>query len=111
MTQTTKIIIFCILALGFLFVGTQPDKLPSLMLVMPFLLFFVLFLAMARWLFVRMGMNHPRNTGLSMLLAGLPVVLLALQSLGQLTLRDVIMLSALFAITYFYMYRRAQISN
>ncbi len=35
----------------------------------------------------------------------LPVVLLVLQSLGQLTIRDAAMLAILFTVTYFYMSR------
>jgi hypothetical protein len=35
--------------------------------------------------------------------AVLPILLLVLQSVGQLTLRDACMLFALFGLTYFYM--------
>jgi len=41
----------------------------------------------------------------ALLCAGLPTLLLAMQSVGQLTIRDIVTLFVFFGITYFYMSR------
>lgn len=111
MNKTTKIASLCIAALALLFVSTRPNQLPSLVLIVPFLLLFLLFFVLTKWALGKLGTHNQSRTSLALLIAALPTLLLALQSLGQLTVRDIVMLLALFIITYFYMFRRTRSSN
>jgi hypothetical protein len=81
------------------------------MLIVPFLLIFIGLLLIIRIIFKKLGVAGRQNLGLAALIASLPVVVLAMQSLGQLTIRDCAMLVALFVIAYFYVYRTARSSN
>jgi hypothetical protein len=107
MARSTKVMAGCAFALFCLLATTQPDKMPSLMLVVPFiLLFVVLWLGTAKMLQYA-GISGNRSMHAAMLGAGLAVLLLVLQSLGQLTMRDTLTTFALFAIGYFYLSRAA----
>jgi multisubunit Na+/H+ antiporter MnhG subunit len=96
------------LSLGALLTSTNPNKLPVVVFILPFLL---LFLAMSclwrlgdrllnRQLRIRDRRHH---LGSVVCLCG--VILLILQSLGQLTLRDVITVAAIIVISYAYFTR------
>lgn len=103
MHTTAKLLILSAALLVVFLLSTDPAKLPSAMLIVPFLLaFFIIFLS-AKLL---LGANKQR-TGLIMLVAVIGVISLALQSLGQLTIRDGVMLLILFVVGYFYVNRRA----
>jgi hypothetical protein len=53
----------------------------------------------------RRGLSRLRSLRLGGFLAALPIVLLIFQSIGQLTVRDVATILALFVISYFYIIR------
>src|SRR5688572_28213247 len=104
MTNTTnKLIALCIGILAVLLITTQPDRLPSWLLILPFAIIFIIFFLLIKSWFQKTG-RVGKNIGLVMLLAAFPVVLLALQSLGQLTIRDFATILALFILVYFYIY-------
>ncbi|HSX35863.1 MAG TPA: hypothetical protein VLH84_02925 [Patescibacteria group bacterium] len=87
---------------------TQPHSLPQVVLIAPFILLFVsLALFVAVLLALKSKGLTVRHLRLGALAASLPILLLILQSIGQLTLRDVATTGALFVLGYFYMARRA----
>jgi len=89
----------------------QPDKMPVVGLIVPFVL---LFLALYN-LWTLAGMIHARyfakeegpkpHKNLGMTLSGSAVLLLVLQSLGQLTLRDIVTVVASVVLGYLYLAR------
>jgi hypothetical protein len=95
----------CLAALALLFISTEPTKVPSLVLVIPFLLIFIILLALFALLFQKRGMSVRRSWRIAALCAGIPLVLLVLQSIGQLTARDLLTMAALFSLSYFYVSR------
>lgn len=88
-----------------LFVFTDPNRVPSFVLVLPFILLFILLLSLIVLILQKRGMYNSKTLRIGMLCAAIPLVLLILQSIGQLTIRDVLAIAALFAISYFYMSR------
>jgi Mn2+/Fe2+ NRAMP family transporter len=95
----------CLSALLVLFLGTDPNKVPSFVLVFPFILLFVTLLSLAFILLQKRGMAVSRSMRIGALCAAVPIILLILQSIGQLTLKDVLTIGALFVVSYFYMSR------
>jgi hypothetical protein len=99
-----------------LFLLTSPSKLPSAVLILPFLL---LFIAIYTTVIVVLhllrggeenkivGMRASRPRLIAGLIAGFPVILLVLQSIGQLTTWDVLTVVALFIVAYFYIIKSA----
>lgn len=85
---------------------TQPADLPAPLLVIPFVLLFLGLLFVFYVIFKDQRVARGRGGWhLVLLLAGLPVVLLALQSVGQLSWRDMATITVLFVITYIYVSR------
>ncbi len=104
MKTTAKVIGSCIALIAVLLLSTEPTKLPSAVLILPF---FLMFVVLALSIALAIGWRHG-GMSLKSLRAGfvgaiLPILLLVLQSVGQLTLRDALTLFALFGITHFYM--------
>jgi len=92
------------LLLTLLLCTTQPARLPSAVLIVPFaLMFAILALTISLAIGWRHGGMSARALRAGFLGAVLPILLLVLQSVGQLTVRDALTLFALFGITYFYM--------
>jgi hypothetical protein len=89
---------------------TSPERLPSVMLVTPFiLLFIILYLATMAFLeFANRESDHlitlriMRPRVVAGLVAGFPILLLVLQSIGQLSSREALTAGAIFVIAYFY---------
>ena len=89
----------------------QPDKLPVIGLIVPFVLLFATFYSLWRLLsmlraryFGKNGEFAPRKR----LAIGVPltgVLLIVLQSLGQLTLKDVLTVVAILILGYLYLGR------
>jgi hypothetical protein len=75
------------------------------MLILPFLLIFVALALLCMRIFRWQGLPPGKSTRLGLIGAALPTLLLVLQSLGQLTIRDFMTIVALFGITYFYLSR------
>jgi hypothetical protein len=102
MKKVAYLSVLCLLATLLIFVTTNPNTLPSYFLVIPFLLLFTgLSLGLAsllHWL----GMPTNRSLKLGVFYASLPVILIILQSIGQLTIQDVITIVIIFSISYFY---------
>lgn len=107
MKKTAIVAGACFLSLLVLFFGTDPNKVPSFVLVIPFLLLFALLLSVFTFLLEKWGLSNYKSLRIGILCAGVPLVLLVLQSIGQLTLRDVLVLAALFVLSYFYISRSA----
>lgn len=96
--------------LSLFFALSHPDQLPAIGLIIPFILLAILFYNV--WVCVgtlrlhyaglRNGSLHKR---LGLFLSIGSVLLIVLQSLGQLTIRDVITVSVLFVLGYAYFTR------
>ena len=89
----------------------RPGNLPVVTLIVPFVLVYVAFYNLWRLFglvrlryFVKDGEWKPHRH-LGMAVCGSLVLLLVLQSLGQLTLRDVVTLVAIVALGYVYVAR------
>lgn len=103
-----------IVGIGFLMV-TDPAKLPSVLLIIPpLLLFFAIFFTVLEILAFMNGKEQDKANGnlpvrrprsMAALVAGLPVMLLILQSIGQLTFWDVVTVIAIFCIACLYILR------
>ena len=100
------------LAVGVLFIGVRPDHLPVLLLILPFVLLY--------WAFYRSGVlivrlirhvqgkkvaldARPNNSAAAV--SGFLVLLLVVQSLGQLGPRDLVTFGLIFLISCFYIAR------
>jgi hypothetical protein len=105
MKKTLIISGVCLLTVVVLFMATDPNKVPSFVLVIPFLLLFAFLWSLTSLLLQKRGLSTRRSLKIGMLCAAIPIVLLVLQSIGQLTLKDVLTISALFFVSYFYMTR------
>jgi len=103
MKRSHKVIIIGAAALVLLMGTTQPSHVPSLVLMVPFVILFVI-LSTAAASLLGWGQGGPTAKTLrtGAFIAALPMLLLVLQSLGQLTLRDVATILILFSLTYFY---------
>jgi hypothetical protein len=94
-----------ITALALLLFGTNPRSINSVALVAPFVLIFLLLFLLASSFFHSKGFARKTSWVIAAFVAVLPTLLLVLQSIGQLTIRDVATIAALFAIAYFYVTR------
>lgn len=105
MGRSSKIIIGSMVVLLLLMIFTQPTRLPPAFLAVPFLLIGAIlatsFVAAFRW----QGMSMAKSLRLGLMGTSLPMLVLVLQTLGQLTFRDLFTIVALFAIAYFYLSR------
>lgn len=97
---------------------SSPSKLPSAVLILPFLLLFIAIYTTALEILHLLrggeqnrvvGMRASRPRLISGLFAGFPVLLLVLQSIGQLTAWDVLTVVALFIVAYFYIIKSSVI--
>lgn len=103
MNNSLKAVIICSIILLLIFLSTDPKELPSVILISPFVLIFVALLAGIVTLLGLYGsLSSPRKLKVGLVGAAIPVILLVLQSLGQLTVRDVLAIFVLFGVTYFY---------
>lgn len=93
-----------VLLLGLL-MSTDPNGLSSFILIMPFILVFTIIWSLSFSSSRKRGISRLRSVRLSLVLAGLPVSLMLLQSIGQLTPRDIVTILAFFGVAYFYISR------
>jgi hypothetical protein len=105
MSRTVKMIGLSVTALFLLLILTDPRELPSVMLITPFLLLFMILASGISLLLRYYGITAAKRLRMAMVVATFPVLLLVLQSLGQLTIRDTLAIVALFGIAYFYLSR------
>lgn len=102
-------------AWGLLFlylVVTQPERLPLVGLIVPYILLFIALYSTGTLLAslrerYKNSSSEPRGRPqrLSMVVSLIIVLLLTLQSIGQLSVRDVITTLAIFALGYLYFAR------
>lgn len=95
----------CLLLLGSLLLTTNPQTLPAVVLILPFIfVFLIVFLTI-----LSLGSGYKvlgaKLVRIAVFGAAFSTLILILQSLGQLTLRDVLTILALTLIAYFYMTR------
>lgn len=93
-----------IVLLAFLFFATNPDGLPLPLLTLPFILLFSgLYLVLQLVLgHVAPDLRPQARRALSISIAALPPLLLLLQSIGQLTPRDLFITLGLISLLLFY---------
>jgi hypothetical protein len=96
-----------VMALLVLFVTTDPQKLPSFLLIIPFIIIFVFIFFSAKWFMLRHASTSRKANRIAVLCASLPTLLFVLLSLGQLTVKDVATTGILFVLSYFYISRNA----
>src|SRR5215216_2271305 len=92
----------CMATVLLLFLVTDPNRVPSFILILPFLLLFVALLLLVSALLRWQGMSKTRSIRLAVVFSAIPLILLVLQSIGQLTVRDVLTMAVLFTLSYFY---------
>ena len=73
--------------------------------MIPFVLLFVLLGSVIALALRYRGMPFRRALRLGIVLATVPVLLLVLQSIGQLTVKDILTILILFVVSYFYIAR------
>lgn len=100
----------CFFLLLGMFLGFDPNKLPSFLLILPFIFIFISVFAFVTFSCQKYGMGRTKSVRVGILCAGIPTMLLVLQSIGQLTIRDVLTLSVLFILSFFYIARTASAS-
>jgi hypothetical protein len=86
---------------------TNPQQLPLPLILVPFIwLFVAIFIAvngLIKWRFS--DLVHKRRTVIAGVCAALPVLLVVFESIHQLTIKDILIVVALVAITSFYILR------
>ena len=106
MKLTAKVAVLSSLMLLGIFLLTDPQQLPSVFLIAPFVLLFISFFSFVVFLLGTLSrITKPTGLKIGFTLAFLPVILLVLQSLGQLTIKDLLAIFALFGVAYFYIAR------
>ena len=102
-----------VVALAVLFTATNPEQLPAAVFMGVFVaLYVVCFLLLSVFGFLLrnaglMSWKRARIQRLAALVAVLPVFLLGLQSIGQLTFRDLLLAVGFFVLLYLYFSRLA----
>jgi hypothetical membrane protein len=108
MNKIQRYVLFVLLYAGLplFLLSTNPEHLPLLLLWIPFLLLFAILYISARTLAARNNrMKGRRLMSVSIIAAALPVLLLVLSSINQLTLRDTIISITLMLAGIFYLQR------
>lgn len=105
MKKPLVVIAACSLLLLGIFFATDPEKVPAFALVLPFVLCAIILFTAIVWLLRLKGVSRGKAIRVAVLCSGLPMIVLVLQSVGQLTIKDVIALTAVFLLSYFYMSR------
>jgi hypothetical protein len=101
------------LVLGISFFSlTDPRKLPPFMLMVAFIFIYGACLVICELAFRLLSLlkngemtGADKHSGWLYAAAALPTLLLVLQSVGQLTVRDLLTMVAIFGILYFYLVR------
>ena len=97
---------------------TSPKNIPSVLLIVPFVLLFVANFMTVTVILDRINgrINAPsarvyfsRPRMIAVLIAGFPVLLLVLQSIGQLTVRDTLTACVIFILAYFYIVKSSSV--
>jgi hypothetical protein len=91
-----------VVTLIILLFGTNPRNISSAALITPFILIFLTLFFVSSYFLRLRGLTRRADWAIAVFITVPPTLLLVLQSIGQLTLRDVATIVALFAIAYFY---------
>lgn len=107
MTKTKKefvTIVTIFLLMGLLFVLSNPSTLPLPLTILPHIMLFILIYLGANMIFksTMFKNNHSMVRWLSLSVAAFPVLIIVLQSMGQLTARDVLIALSLIGLLIFY---------
>ncbi len=102
--------------IALIFAYTSPGRLPLAALFLPFILIFVgLYLPLRHVLIHRMEVGDEvalrKRSFMAAGLAGLPTILLVFSSMGQLTVRDILLWGAMTLIMVFYVNRANFFTN
>ena len=93
----------CAGLLFILFLAVDPNQVPSSFLILPFALFFLTILfAILLVMYSYSVTSGKKALKIASVGASAPTLLLVLQSIGQLTVRDFLVILILFVISYFY---------
>lgn len=95
----------CLTILLVMIFATDPRTVPAFVLVLPFILGFILCWLGVRAILRQRGWNRRRSDRIGALIAAMPIVLLVMQSIGQLTPRDLVIMVTIFLLGYFYVVR------
>jgi hypothetical protein len=88
---------------GLFFITFNPNSLPLIMFVLPFVLIFILIYQTCRLIMNTFFSLKPRQERIVLLVISvMPVVMLVIQSITQLTVRDVILCLAITVILVWY---------
>jgi hypothetical protein len=102
MKPASKIALISSTILLLLLFTTDPQRLPSVLLIIPFVLLFVSIASVVPAVLGLYGLAGRRPAKIGTIIAMVSVLLLVLQSLGQLTVRDMMAMTVLFGVAYFY---------
>ena len=105
MKQAAKVAGVSSIILLLILLNTDPQKLPAAALIVPFALVFIVFASIIYYIGGYLGLSKGARVRAGLVGAAVPAVLMILQSLGQLTPRDALVIFSLFALVYFYMSR------
>jgi hypothetical protein len=105
MKKSLIVISVCLLGLIILFSLTDPNRLPSFVLIVPFVLIFVSIFTGLLIIMSNSVLVGKRARIIAAMCASVPTALLIMQSIGQLTSRDILTIFALFMLAFFYVSR------
>ncbi len=87
---------------------TNPHTAPSILLVLPFMLLFIMLFSVLLLVLEGRQWSRGRKIRVSGLISGITTGLLVLQSVGQLTIRDGLTILAFFMVGYLYVSRMSK---
>jgi hypothetical protein len=105
MKKKLVVALVSMLVLVTVFTTTSPASAPAFLLIVPFAAIFSLLSVGVLYVCQRRGWSRARSFRGALVGAGVPVVILVLQSIGQLTPRDMVTIGAIFLVLYFYLSR------
>jgi hypothetical protein len=108
--RSRTVVLAGVVGAGLLFFATTtPKSVPSVWLVAGFVVVGAMLYAVLRLILIHTGLEKrlpaPYRRGIYLCGALLPVLLLMMQSIGQLTIRDILTLGGLFLLGAFYVAR------
>lgn len=103
-TQKTLVTGITFLLIPMMLFTTNPENLPLPLLMLPFILLFMALYFGSQLVLINLLPNIGRRAvrGVGVALAILPVLLLVLQSISQLTIRDLLITLGLIGLLIFY---------
>lgn len=91
---------------------TKPTSMPLIFLIIPFCLLYAAIFLTTKVIIAYNTRSRPLRSPLvghlPLVIASMAVLVIALQSVGQLSIRDVVALGLLILVGYFYVHRNAK---